>query len=81
MSLGLQLALTFLVGGGLGWLIGTLMARGKQSVAPSDQRLENELRQQLNQREGELTQLRGEATQIKTSLATAQANQSSAENK
>ena len=79
MSLGLQLALAFLVGGGLGWLIGTLMARGKQSVAPSDQRLENELRQQLNQREGELTQLRGEATQIKTSLATAQANQSSAE--
>ena len=79
MSLGLQLLLTFLVGGGLGWLIGWLMARGKQSVAPSDQRLENELRQQRDQLDDELTQLRGEATQVKTSLATAQANQSSAE--
>jgi DNA recombination protein RmuC len=79
MPLGLQLFLAFLLGGGLGWLIGTLMARGKQTVAPSDQRLENELRQQLQQREGELTQLRSEAVSIKTSLATAQANQAGAE--
>jgi DNA recombination protein RmuC len=79
MPLGLQLFLAFLIGGGLGWLIGTLMARGKQTVAPSDQRLENELRQQLQQREGELTQLRSEAVSIKTSLATAQANQAGAE--
>lgn len=79
MPLGAQLAIAFLLGGGIGWLIGTLMARGKQTVAPSDQRLENELRQQLNQREGELSQLRGEGISIKTSLATAQANQASAE--
>ena len=79
MSLGIQLFLAFAVGGGLGWLIGSLMARGKQTVAPSDQRLENELRQQLSQRDGELGQLRGEVVSIKTSLATAQANQSSAE--
>ncbi len=79
MPLGLQLFLAFAVGGGLGWLIGTLMARGKQTVAPSDQRLENELRQQLQQRDGELTQLRSEAVSIKTNLATAQANQASAE--
>jgi DNA recombination protein RmuC len=79
MPLGLQLFLAFAVGGGLGWLIGTLMARGKQTVAPSDQRLENELRQQLNQRDGELSQLRSETVSIKTSLATAQANQASAE--
>jgi DNA recombination protein RmuC len=79
MPLGFQLFLAFLVGSGLGWLIGWLMARGKQQIAPADQRLESELRQQLNQREGELTQLRSEAVSIKTSLATAQANQTSTE--
>jgi DNA recombination protein RmuC len=79
MPLGLQLFLALLIGGGLGWLIGWLMARGKQPVAPSDQRLENELRQQLNQREGELAQLRGELISNKTTLATAQANQAGAE--
>ncbi len=79
MSLGLQLFLAFAVGGGLGWLIGSLMARGKQTVAPSDQRLENELRQQLSQRESELNQSRSETVSIKTSLATAQANQASSE--
>lgn len=79
MSLGAQLAIAFIIGGGLGWLIGWLMARGKQTVAPADQRLENELRQQLSQREGELTLLRNEAGDLKTSLATAQANQAGAE--
>jgi len=79
MPLGLQLFLAFLVGGGLGWLIAWLIIRGKQPPALSDQRLENELRQQLNQREGELNQTRGELLQSRTSLATAQANQASAE--
>jgi DNA recombination protein RmuC len=79
MPLGLQLFLAFLVGGVLGWFIGWLTVRGKQQRAPSDQGLENELRQQLNQREGELSQTRSELVQSKTSLATAQANQSSAE--
>ncbi len=79
MPLGAQLAIAFLIGGGLGWVIGWLMARGKQQVAPADQRLENELRQQAGQRESELAQLRSEVVAIKTSLATAQANQASAE--
>jgi DNA recombination protein RmuC len=79
MSLGAQLGIAFLLGGGLGWLIGYLMARGKQAVAPSNAALENELRQQLQQRDGELTQLRSEVVSIKTSLATAQANHASAE--
>ncbi len=79
MSLGAQLAIAFLIGGGLGWLIGYLMARGKQTVAPANAALENELRQQLQQRDGELTQLRSEVVSIKTNLATAQANQMSAE--
>jgi len=79
MSLGVQLLLAFLVGGGLGLLIGWLLARAKQTVAPADQRLENELRQQLTQREGELNQNRNELVGIKTALATAQANQAGAE--
>jgi len=79
MSLGLQLAIAFLLGGGLGWLIGWLMARGKQPVAAADQRLESELRQQLTRRDAELTQLRSEEVSNKSSLATAQANQASAE--
>jgi DNA recombination protein RmuC len=79
MPLGAQLAIAFIIGGGLGWLIGHLMARGKQTVAPANAALENELRQQLQQRDGELTQLRSEVVSIKTNLATAQANQAGAE--
>lgn len=79
MSLGAQLAIAFLLGGGLGWLIGYLMTRGKPPVAPTNAALENELRQQLQQREVELTSLRSEVVTIKTTLATAQANQASAE--
>jgi DNA recombination protein RmuC len=79
MPLGLQLFLAFVLGGGLGWLIGHLIARGKPAVTPANAALENELRQQLQQRDGELTQLRSEVVSIRTSLATAQANQASAE--
>lgn len=79
MSLGAKLAIAFVLGGGLGWLLGWLLARGKQQIAPADQRLENELRQQLQQRDGELAQLRGDVVAIKTALATAQANQAGAE--
>jgi DNA recombination protein RmuC len=77
MPLGLQLAITFALGGGCGAMLVWLWLRGR-ATAP-DARLENELRQQLAKREAELNQLRGEAVQIKTSLATAQANQASAE--
>ena len=66
------------LGGGLGLLIGWLLGRGRAAV-PADSRLENELRQQLTQRESELTQAREQLSQSKTSLATAQANQAAAE--
>ena len=79
MPLGFQLLIVFVVGGGLGLLIGWLLARGKQVAVPADPRLEQELRQQLTQREGELSQSRDEVVGIKTSLATAQANQASGE--
>ena len=79
MSLGFQLLFAFVIGGGLGWLIGSLMARGKQTIAPTDSRLEADLQQRLIQRESELKQINEQLTQSKTFLATAQANQASGE--
>jgi len=70
MSLGIQLAIAIVIGGGLGFLIGRLFASRKQTVMPSDGRLENELRQQLTQRETELAQTREQLSQSKTSLST-----------
>jgi hypothetical protein len=77
MPVGFQLLIAFAVGGLLGLLLGWLLGRRRTS-AP-DSRFENDLQQRLAQREAELNQTRGELVQIKTSLATAQANQSSAE--
>jgi hypothetical protein len=79
MPLGAQLAIAFAIGGGLGWLIGISWRAANKPSRPTNAALENELRQQLQQRDGELTQLRSEVVSIKTSLATAQANQASAE--
>jgi len=79
MSNGAYLLIGFVVGGGLGLLIGWLLGSRKQTIAPADARLENELRQQLSQRETELKQTSEQLTQSKTSLASAQANQAAAE--
>ena len=79
MPLGIQLAIAFVIGGGLGLLIGWLLGARKPTAAPVDSRLENELRQQLGQREAELKQTGEQITQTKTALATAQANQAAAE--
>jgi len=79
MPLGIQPAIAFVIGGGLGLLIGWLLAARKQTGAPTDARLENELRQRLNQREAELNQTREQLSQSQTALATAQANQAAAE--
>jgi len=75
MPVGIQILIALLAGVGLGIFIGWLLWRG----ARSDSLLENELRQQLKLRESELTQTREQLSQTKTSLATAQANQSAAE--
>jgi len=79
MPLGIQLAIAFLLGGGLGLLIGWLLSSRKQTTAPADTRLENELRQQLAQCEAELKQAGEQITQSISALATAQANQVAAE--
>jgi DNA recombination protein RmuC len=67
-----------LIGAALGFVIGWLIG-SRRSATPADSRLENELRQQLTQRETELNQTREQITQTKTALATAQANQAGAE--
>jgi DNA recombination protein RmuC len=84
MPLGIQLAIAFVTGGGLGWLIGWLLgSRKRDVVALANSRdstpLENELRLQLAQRDSELTQTRVQLSQNKSLLATAQANQAAAE--
>jgi len=80
MSNAIYLFIGVAVGGGMGLLIGWLLGSRKQTAAPADNRLENELRQQLKQRETELGQTRDQLSQTKTALATAQANQAAAEN-
>ena len=79
MPLGIQLAIAFILGCGLGLLIGWLLGLRRQPEAPQDARLENELRQQLAQRESALDSLRAEFSQGQTLLATARANEAAAE--
>jgi DNA recombination protein RmuC len=79
MSTGTQLAVASVIGGGIGLLIGWLLGSRNKTAAPADTRLEEELRQQLSQRQTELNQNRAQLSETKTSLATAQANQSAAE--
>jgi len=64
-------------GAALGFLIGWLYRRG-QAIAPDD-RLANELRQQLGQREGELAKAREQLTVATSGQAAAEASRSAAE--
>lgn len=79
MSSAIYLLIGLTAGGLIGLVIGWLLGSRKQVVAPADARLENELRQQLTQREAELRQTNEQLTQSKTAVATAQANQAAAE--
>lgn len=72
MSLFASCLISFAIGGIVGWLIS--LAFSKRAATPLDNRLENELRAQLQQREKDLTQTREQLTQINTALATAEAN-------
>ncbi len=79
MPLGIIILITAVIAGTLGLLIGWLIGSRKHTVAPADVRLENELRQQLAQREAALNLTGAELSQAKTALATAQADQAAAE--
>jgi DNA recombination protein RmuC len=80
MSGEMDLAVGFLVGGGLFFAIGWLLGARKQPPPLVDQRLEGELRQQASQREAELTALRDQLAQSGAARATAEANLVAAEN-
>ncbi|HEX7652002.1 MAG TPA: DNA recombination protein RmuC [Verrucomicrobiae bacterium] len=80
MPLGIQLAIAFLLGGGLGWLIGWLATSRRTPAPPApDNRLEQELKDRLNRSESELSQLRTQLTAAQTTAAAAQANQAATE--
>ena len=77
MSPTAYLVIGLLGGGVLGFLLGWLYPRG-QAVAPDD-RLANELRQQLAQREPELANLRDQLTTATSGQAAAEASRTAAE--
>jgi DNA recombination protein RmuC len=79
MPLGITILMASALAGALGLLIGWLLGSRQRTPAPVDTRLENELRQQVAQREAELKQTGEWLTQSKTALATAQANRAAAE--
>jgi DNA recombination protein RmuC len=77
MPLFFQLAIAFIAGAILGGLFGLLRGRGKN--IPADARLENELRQQLQQRENDLTSTREQLTKSASTVATAEAQRNAAQ--
>src|ERR1035437_6786128 len=77
MSPAAYMVIGVLVGGALGFLVGWLYRRG-QTVAPDD-RLANELAQQLTQREGELTKLAHHLTTAASGQAAADAGRAATE--
>jgi DNA recombination protein RmuC len=81
MPVGFQILIAFAIGSGLGWLVGWLLGTRKSAVATPDARVENDLRQQLAQREAELKQTSERLSEAKTAQAVALANQAAAEQK
>jgi DNA recombination protein RmuC len=77
MPVGIQLLIAFVVGGLLGFFFGWL--KGRSRAAVPDSRLENELRQQVGQRETELTQLRSQLTETGNARAAAEARHAASE--
>ena len=77
MPVGIQLLIAFVVGGLLGFFFGWLKGRGRAAVP--DSRLENELRQQVGQRETELTQIRVQLAETGNARAAAEARHAASE--
>lgn len=67
--------IALLLGGAVGLLLGRLLWRGTRA----DARLENELREQIKQREAELTQLRAQNVEAANARAAAEARHAAAE--
>lgn len=71
----LGLAIGAVLGGAIGWLAGWRRA----ATTPPDTRIENELRQQLAQRDSALSQVREQLAQVSAANATAEARRAAAE--
>jgi DNA recombination protein RmuC len=74
-----NLLLGFIAGGVLCFIIGWLVGSRRHPIAPGDNRLEEELRQQISLRESELSKLRSQLAEANNARATAEANQVAAE--
>jgi DNA recombination protein RmuC len=79
MPVGIQLLIALLVGSLLGFLFGWLYGRGRAVASPQDNRLENELRQQVTSRETELAHLRAQMAETGNARAAADAKLTSTE--
>ncbi|MGD0206625.1 MAG: DNA recombination protein RmuC [Verrucomicrobiota bacterium] len=77
MSNGAYIGIGLVIGGLLGFFFGWLKGRGRAAVP--DSRLENELRQQVGQRETELTQIRAQLTETGNARAAAEARHAASE--
>jgi len=77
MPVGIQLLIAFVIGGLLGFFFGWLKERSR--AATPDARLENELRQQVAQRETELAQARSQLAEAGNARAAAEASRAAAE--
>jgi len=77
MSNGAYIGIGLVIGGLLGFFFGWLKGRGRAAVP--DSRLENELRQQVGQRETELTQIRAQLTETVNARAAAEARHAASE--
>jgi DNA recombination protein RmuC len=74
-----NLLIGFAIGGILFFVIGWLVGSRRRPIAPADNRLEEELRQQVAQKESELSKLRAQLTEATNARAAAEAKQSAAE--
>jgi DNA recombination protein RmuC len=77
LPVGIQWLIAFVLGGLAGFFYGWL--KGRARAAAPDSRLENELRQQIAQRESELEKLRGQFSEAGNARAAAEAKQAAAE--
>jgi DNA recombination protein RmuC len=74
-----NLLIAFAAGGILCFIIGWLVGSRRRSIAPADNRLEEELRLQVAQKESELVKLRSQLADATNARAAAEAKQAAAE--
>src|SRR5262245_9937784 len=79
MSIALQLTAVAVLGIVAGFAFGWYFASKRRVAGPADERLENELRQQIGQRETELKQARDQVSELTRSKASAEAGQAATE--